>query len=119
MQSPNLISKKIKDILIDPENNKYLSVITFWEISLKYSLGKIDLIGIKPDDLPVFAKETGFEILNMEKDVLSSFYKLPKTKNKDPFDRLLAWQAINSKCILLTKDKSFIDYKNFGLRIIN
>ncbi len=118
IQAPKLIPKKIKPILLNPENNKYLSLITFWEISLKYSLGKIDLIGVLPDKLPSVAQETGFELLDMDKDVLSSFYKLPRTKNKDPFDRLLAWQAINSKCILLTKDKSFLDYKNYGLRII-
>ena len=83
MTSPKKISKKIRDILLDPQATKYVSAVTFWETSLKYQLGKIDLIGILPDKLPTIAKDSGFEILNLDADTASSFYKLPKIKNKD------------------------------------
>ena len=117
--SSKLVPKKIKSILSDPENNKYLSVITLWEISLKFSLGKLDLKGALPDKLPSVAENTGFELLNINKEIASSFYKLPIVKTKDPFDRMLAWQAINSDLILLTADSSFADYKKAGLKINN
>lgn len=116
--SSRKIPKKIKDILFDPEQTKIVSAITFWEISLKYQLGKIKLIGILPDQLPAIAKETGFEILNLDPDTASSFYKLPKLKNKDPFDRMLAWQAIQQDCYLLTKDQDFSEYKDYGLKVV-
>ena len=101
---------------MDPDLTKYVSVITFWEISLKFSLGKLELTGILPDKLPRIAKDTGFDILNLNKEIASSFYKLPRTKNKDSFDRMLAWQAINHDYTLLTKDDSFADYKSYGLK---
>lgn len=112
------LSKRIKNILLDPEAIIHASVITFWEISLKYQLGKINLVGILPDKLPMIAKKSGFEILNLDVDTISSFYKLPKLKNKDPFDRMLAWQAICQDYHFLTQDQDFADYKNHGLKIV-
>lgn len=114
---PEKIPKKMKAHILDPESDNYISVITFWEISLKYQLGKIDLKGIFPDTLPKIARNDGFELLDLNIDTVSSFYKLPKIKNKDPFDRMLAWQAINENCYLLTKDPDFSSYKDYGLKV--
>lgn len=116
--SPKKISKKIKDILLDPALTKNLSAITFWEISLKYQIGKLDLFGVLPEELLRLAKEAGFEILSLECETASSFYKLPKLKNKDPFDRMLAWQAIKYDYQLLTQDADFAGYKDHGLKIV-
>jgi len=116
--SPQKISKRVKDILLDTELTKYVSIITFWEISLKFSLGKIDLRSVLPDKFPTIATNTGFEILNLDSETVSSFYKLPKIRNKDPFDRMLAWQAIKEDFHLLTKDQDLADYKDNGLKIV-
>ena len=116
--SPGLIPKKIKAILSEPEAVKFISAISFWEIAIKFSLGKLDLKGILPDILPTIAKNAGFEILDLNTETVASFYKLPKLTNKDPFDRMLVWQAINSNYYLLTKDKGFEGYTNYGLRIV-
>ena len=116
--SPKKVSNRVRDILIDPQFSKYVSIITFWEISLKFSLKKIDLEGVLPDDLPAAAKYTGFEILNLDSEMASSFYKLPKIGSKDPFDRMLAWQAISNDYYLVTKDKDFDKYKDRGLKIV-
>lgn len=116
--SSRKISKKLKVILLNPEVIKYVSAITFWEISLKFKLGKIELSGILPDRLPGLAQEVGFEILNLDADTASSFFKLPKLKNKDPFDRMLAWQAIKHNYHLMTKDPDFAHYKDYGLKVV-
>lgn len=116
--SPKKISQTIRKILNDPEPTKYISVLSFWEISLKFSLDKIDLVGILPEELPLIAKKANFDIINLDSKIASSYYKLPKSKNKDPFDRMLAWQAINKEYYLLTKDQEFADYKDHGLKII-
>lgn len=112
--SPKKISQKIRKILRDPESTKYISVLSFWEISLKFSLDKIDLVGILPDELPDIAKKANFDIIDLDVKTASSYHKLPKIKNKDPFDRMLAWQAISSDCYLLTHDQDLVDYKNHG-----
>lgn len=116
--SPKKISNKVKRIFNNSESIKLVSVITLWEISLKYSLGKMYMQGILPDEVYHKAEVAGFEILNLDPEVVASLYKFPRTSNKDPFDRMLAWQAINQDCILLTADKGFIDYKAYGLKTV-
>lgn len=116
--SPKKISQKISRILNDPESTKYISILSFWEISLKFSLNKIDLIGILPDELPDIAKKANFDIIDLDLKTASSYHKLPKTNNKDPFDRMLAWQAIRKDFYLLTKDRDFANYKDQGLKIV-
>lgn len=118
ISAPEKLSKKAKSLLLDVDSTKYISLITFWEISLKFSTGKLDLKGGLPGNMPFMAKSVGLEVLNLNIDTVSSFYKLPKFRNKDPFDRMLAWQAINEDFYLLTKDQDFTDYKNHGLKII-
>lgn len=116
--SPKKISQRARAILLDSELTKKVSIITFWEISLKFSLGKIDLRNVSPDKLPIIAKETGFEILNLNLETASTFHKLPRIDHKDPFDRMLAWQAIREDCVLLTRDKEFSGYKDNGLNVV-
>lgn len=116
--SPKKISKKAKTILVQPDPIKFVSIVSFWEISLKFSLKKIDLKGIQPDDIPDLAKKSRFEILNLKFDVASTYHKLPYGQHKDPFDRMLAWQAIREGYILLTSDKEFLNYKEHGLRVV-
>lgn len=116
--SPKKISSKAKDLLLNPDNTKIVSIVTFWEISLKFSLGKIDLKGLLPDTLPTIAKNTGFEILNLDSDTVSTFHKLPRVDHKDPFDRMLAWQAISKDYPLLTKDADFTGYYKYGLKTV-
>ena len=75
------LSEKVKEIVREPENEIYTSVITYWEISLKYSIGKLEIEGISPDELPIKAKEIGIETLEISEEETASFYKLP---NKRP-----------------------------------
>ena len=112
------LSKSARAVLVDSESINYVSVVTFWEISLKFSLGKLNLKGILPESLPTWASDTGFEILNLGPKVASSFYKLPILDHKDPFDRLLVWQAISSRYVLVSKDKELKDYEKHGLSLI-
>jgi PIN domain nuclease of toxin-antitoxin system len=112
------LSKKLLEIFLNIENTIFVSLISFWEISLKYNLGKIELKNILPDDLPLKVEEAGFEILPLSPLEVSTFYKLPKFEHKDPFDRLIIWQSIHNKLTLVTKEINFEDYKDFGLRVI-
>ena len=46
------LSNIVKQIILNPDCNIFVSIFSFWEISLKFGLGKISLNNIKPDDLP-------------------------------------------------------------------
>lgn len=111
------LSPKIKNIILNTENNIMVSIFSFWEISLKYGLGKISLNNVKPDDLPEIAQKAGMELLFADPIELASFYKLPKTYHKDPFDRIIIWQCIQNDYILLSKDIQMQQYLDFGLNV--
>ncbi len=109
------LSAKARDAISNAENEIYVSVISYWEISLKYALGKLELEGITPDELPEKAKEIDIETMDLSEEDVITFYKLPRLKHKDPFDRLIIWQAIRRDLPLISKDKNMEDYQKFGL----
>ena len=109
------LSEKTRDAISNAENEIYVSVLSDWEISLKYALGKLELEGITPDELPEKAKEIDIETMDLSEEDVITFYKLPRLKHKDPFDRLIIWQAIRRDLPLISKDKSMEDYQPFGL----
>jgi len=111
------LSTNVSNIILDNENNIFVSLITFFEIALKFNMGKISLKNVLPDELPLYAEKVGLEILNLNPTEVSSFYKLPKTNHKDPFDRLIIWQCIQNNFTLISKDDKFIEYKNQGLQV--
>lgn len=112
------LSEKARGAIRNPDNEIYVSIVSYWEISLKYALGKLELKGIIPEELPKKAEEVGIETLEVSEEEASTFYKLPRLKHKDPFDRLIIWQAINRNIILISKDKPVKEYRNFGLEIL-
>ncbi len=118
LYSPEKLPDNAIKVIKTHENQIYVSDITFWEISLKFSLGKLDLKGIMPDELPHYCNEAGLQILPLDSELLSSFYKLPRLTHKDPFDRMIIWQAISKKMTLISVDGSFGEYEMSGLKLL-
>jgi PIN domain nuclease of toxin-antitoxin system len=88
----NKISDNKIKILENPDNTIYITSISFWGISLKYNLGKLDLEGVIPEELPRIAKAMDISIINIDENTMASFYQLKKvTNHKDPFDRIIIW----------------------------
>lgn len=118
VSAPDLLGKKARTVLKDPTNSIWISVVSFWEISLKHAAGKLELVNVLPEAFPDIAKQMQFEILNLSSLEAATFYKLPKMRHKDPFDRLIIWQAIQQKIPIISKDKQFKAYEEFGLKVI-
>ncbi len=115
---PKRISLPAKKAVETVSNEVFVSAVSFWEISLKYQLGKLELNGCFPDELPEQVRAMGLEIEEVSADLMASFYRLPVEKHKDPFDRLLAWQAIQEGMVLITKDPAFSTYQSAGLKTL-
>ena len=49
---PEKLSRRARVTILDAANDIHVSVVTFWEVSLKFALGKIALQGTTPEDLP-------------------------------------------------------------------
>lgn len=111
------LPKKVKDVIIDPVNEIFISTVTFWEISLKVSLGKLTLKGFTPADLPAICSKLNFQIENLSAMESSTLHLLKANHHKDPFDRMLVWQAIGKGYMLITEDDSIRKYVSEGLRI--
>ena len=115
---PKKLSESAHDCISNSENRIVVSAITFWEISLKSAIGKLELIDCSPDDLPRVAKQMGLKLLPLEADIAAGFHRLPPQPHKDPFDRMLIWLAIRKHLVLITKDKAFDAYAGYGLQTI-
>jgi len=112
------LSPRVLEILQDPNHQILVSPISYWEISLKYALGKLELNNIQPEDLPKACLEMGFDIQPLEADVASTLHHLQGAHHKDPFDRMLIWQSIRLRIPLISKDPLIALYATEGLSII-
>ena len=59
---PEKLSRSARETIRDQENEVAVSVVTFWEISLKYALGKLDLVKVKPEDPQVSDEDEAGEV---------------------------------------------------------
>ena len=114
--TPEKLSRGALREIKSPDNDVAVSVVTFWEISLKYAIGKLELTGVNPEELPDFADQMNLETLPITAAEASSFHKLPRLSHKDPFDRMIIWQAIQRRMTLVSKDRDFGVYRKLGLR---
>lgn len=112
------ISRKIKYILTNPDFRIIISTISFWEISLKSALGKLEISGFTPEELPGACARIGFEIKHLSHQDASTYHRLKATYHKDPFDRMLIWQAIRNDYIFITEDKQVRKYVSDGLKLL-
>lgn len=111
------LSNSARKAIENGENTIYLSVISIWEISLKFALKKLHLENCSPKDLPDLAKQMQIEILELNANDAASFYRLP-IHHKDPFDRMLIMQAIKNDMVLISKDSQMEQYQSEGLRTV-
>jgi PIN domain nuclease of toxin-antitoxin system len=113
------LSKNVKEIISNRNNEIIVSTITFWEITLKASIEKLTFEKIDIGDFPKYAREMGFMIMELKERETITFHKLPlKENHKDPFDRMLIWQAITNNVVLLSKDNLMKQYEENGLKIV-
>jgi PIN domain nuclease of toxin-antitoxin system len=112
------LSKAVKDIITNPYNQVIVSTISFWEVSLKSSLGKLEFSGFSPEDLPGACIQVGFNIESLAVKESSTYHKLTGNYHKDPFDRMLIWQAICNNYTLVSADSNVKKYISEGLKIL-
>ncbi len=105
VSEPEKLSPQKINIINNSTNTIFVSSITFIEIMIKVSIGKL-----KIDFNPIVtAKNSGFEILDFSAEDSLALKDMP-FHHKDPFDRMLISQSINRDYYLMSDDGKFGNY---------
>ena len=113
------LSEKVRTIIENPNNEIFVSGITFWEIAIKTQIGKMKFENFNILHLPNIATQYGFSIFTPSAYDYVTYNELPLVEShKDPFDRMLIHSALKNNLILLSKDESFAHYEAFGLQLL-
>lgn len=105
-----MIPPKIRKVLESFESELFVSDVSVWEMIIKASIKKLKF---KSDIKQVITK--GYDVLGandllIQKSHIFRSMTLP-FHHKDPFDRLLASQALEEDLLFLTTDVIFKKYK--------
>jgi len=103
-----LLSDKAKNVILDNDAEKYVSIISAWEVAIKLGTKKLNIIGGLSEYYRMI-DEKGFFTLTLEREHLLRVPTLPN-HHKDPFDRLLVVTAIKEGMTLVTIDENIHKY---------
>ncbi len=102
------LSSRAKSMIDNPENDLVFSVVSLWEITIKRR-GKDHRFRSDPHVLRRELVDRGYEELAITSEHALAVDSLPPI-HKDPFDRMLAAQAISEGITLLTADTILAGY---------
>jgi len=100
--------QKLKEIVKDPRNNIAICTISFWEIAIKMSIGKMEK-NIDLNNVISELRKNGFDFFQIEYEYLKGLSKLPFI-HKDPFDRLIIATAIAENMTIISVDENIQKY---------
>ena len=92
------------------DNELVMSIASLWEIAIKASIGKLELLTDFDRFIPENLEENEIEILHVRLAHLSTMMKLP-FHHRDPFDRLIIAQSLSEKLPVIACDNIFKKYQ--------
>jgi PIN domain nuclease of toxin-antitoxin system len=110
--SPERLSRQAAEIMADPLNVVFVSAVSAWEIATKVRLGKLPGMERLERDFLEIMEESGYTLLPIEAANALRAGRLT-APHRDPFDRMLAAQALTSDIPILSKDPTL---DAFGVR---
>ena len=107
--APEKLSKTALALCRDPSNILLLSVASIWEMQIKFQLGKLSLALPLRQIVMDHQQSNRIEILPIAVEHILALQDLP-SHHRDPFDRLLAAQAIVENAVFVSSDPVFRRY---------
>ncbi len=98
-----------KTAICNPANQKFVSLVSPWEVAIKVSLKKLDIGGSYAGFFREHMLRTYFEWLPFRDDHFTCLTALP-FHHRDPFDRMLVAQSLIEGMPLLSADTIFDAY---------
>ena len=96
-------------MIVDPDNQKLVSIASIWEIAIKVAVGKIQLGEPARTFLPREITRNNFDLLPISLEHAAAVESLPM-HHRDPFDRLLIAQAMIEQVEIVSIDPAFDSY---------
>lgn len=98
------LSATARDIISDTENAIYVSAVSAWEIATKFAKGRLANGSLVLPDFSGITQQEGFLELPINSAHMVRSAMLPG-EHRDPFDRILAAQAIIENMALISIDE--------------
>ncbi len=108
------LSETATAAFLDTSNDRYLSVSSAWEISIKHAAKRLFLADRAEIFVPKIRDASGIASLDCDEECALLAGKLPRI-HSDPFDRMIVAQAIVHGMTILTPDP---EIEKYGVRIL-
>lgn len=108
------LSQSARQAIDDDGTQALVSAASAWEIATKFRIGKLPDYAAVAMDVPKVIVERGFEPLPISVEHAHHAGALAGAHG-DPFDRMLAAQALLEGLVLVTNDAAFA---GFGVRVL-
>lgn len=105
------LSVVARELIADPSNEILVSPASYWEVAIKVSMKKYPLSVPYETFITNGIDGNGFKVLPIEPKHTARVASLPFPVNhKDPFDRLLAAQALAESIAIVSEDAALDAY---------
>ncbi|MCP4417938.1 MAG: type II toxin-antitoxin system VapC family toxin [Chloroflexi bacterium] len=104
-----------RTIIQEPANDIYLSVVSLWEVIIKFQLGKLPLPSPPEVYLPQQRERHLISSLPLHEASVSYLAQLPNL-HRDPFDRMMICQALHHNLTLVTVDAKI---RAYSVKVLN
>jgi PIN domain nuclease of toxin-antitoxin system len=108
------LGRRAKAAVTNSDNEVFFSIASCWELAIKISLGKLRLTQRLDRFIPEQLTLNGFSLLAMELRHVVAVADLP-FHHRDPFDRLLAAQALQDQLVIVSTDRVF---RRYGVTVV-
>ena len=93
LEGDERMSSNAKSTIQNPENDNHISMVSFWEMAIKISIGKLKMKA-PFDGLHIWVSENGIEVIPINFEH-TRIVKQLTFHHKDPFDRIIIAQALS------------------------
>lgn len=111
-QGNEKLGREARRRLDDGTDQVLVSVVSAFELTTKYKLGKLPDVDVLVDDMAGYLKQQLFDVLPLSLAHAELAGSLP-IPHRDPFDRLLIAQAQIEQALLVSNEALF---DRFGVR---
>lgn len=109
MAQPERLSPSARAVLLSSDAEIWVSPVSAWEASQKWSAGKLHLPGVPSVIFTAWMAREGVQELPFDFDSVWTGQTLP-WPHSDPFDRMLASQALTHELTIITPDRALHSY---------